>query len=66
MNTYYHLKGDRQVSKTSPLVAKVKEWVDAEYEGGRVTAITDEELEVVIDRVCQELGVTIVEGEQTE
>ena len=49
-----------------PPTAKVKEWVDAEYEGGRVTAITDEELEVVIDRVCQELGVTIVEGEQTE
>ena len=66
INSYYHLTGERALSKNSILAAKVKEWVDAEYEGGRVTAITDEELEVVIDRVCQELGVTIVEGEQTE
>ena len=51
MNTYYHLKGEHQVDKNSELVAKVKEWVDKEYEGGRVTAITDEELEAVIEKV---------------
>ena len=29
----------------------MKEWVDKDYEGGRVTAITDEELEAVIEKV---------------
>ena len=45
INTYYRLKGDKAVDKKSPLVAEVKKWVDQEYETGRVTAITDGELE---------------------
>ena len=36
---------------------KVKEWVDAEYENGRVTSLTDEELLKVIHETCQEVGV---------
>lgn len=59
MNTYYHLRGDRQVDKSSELVARVKEWVDKEYETGRVTAITDEELEAVIGRECAALQITL-------
>lgn len=44
INSYFKLKGERAVDKTHEVVIKIKEWVDAEYEGGRVTVITDDEL----------------------
>lgn len=59
INTYFKLKGDRQIDKNSEVVAKVKDWVDAEYEGGRVTVLTDEELLAAIDKSCKELGVDL-------
>ena len=59
MNAYYKLSGERAVDKSSPVVIKVKEWVDAEYEAGRVTVITDEELVRVITDVCHELQIVL-------
>ena len=59
INTYYRLKDDRAVDKNSPVVVKVKEWVDAEYEGGRVTVIADEELVRVVADACHELQVVL-------
>jgi hypothetical protein len=46
------------------LVAYVKEWVDAEYEGGRVTVLTDDELLRVIAEGCDKLNVTLVKTPQ--
>ncbi len=57
INSYYKLKGDEALDKSNPLVAKVKEWVDNEYDSGRVTVITDEEMLAVIDDVKKELGI---------
>ena len=59
INTYYHLTGDRAVDKNSVLVEKVKEWVDAEYESGRVTVLTDDELVRVITDVCHDLQIVL-------
>ena len=59
INAYYRLPQERQVDKSSPLVLKVKEWVDKEYEDGRVTVLTDEELVAKINSVCQELHITL-------
>lgn len=59
INAYYKLKGDRAIDKNSPLVAKVKEWVDAEYESGRVTVLTDDELVCVITDACHELQIIL-------
>lgn len=59
INTYYKLKGEAQVDKQSELVQKVKQWVDAEYETGRVTVITDDELINVITKTCDELGIVL-------
>ena len=55
INSYYRLEPERQLDKGSPLVAEVKKWVDAEYEAGRVTVITDEELKKVIADACERL-----------
>ena len=59
INTYYKLNDDAKISKSSELVAYVKTWVDAEYESGRVTVLTDEELLSVIAEGCETLGVTL-------
>lgn len=61
INTYYRLEEDKKVDKTHPVVVKTKEWVDKEYETGRVTAITDNELVKVIAEVCNEMGYMIGE-----
>ena len=45
INQNYSLKGDKAVSKRSILVAKLKEWIDSEYENGRVTALSNSEIE---------------------
>jgi len=59
MNAYYHLTGDKAINKESPLVVKVKEWVDHQYEDGRVTVITDDELVTIIEEYSRQLGVSI-------
>ena len=59
INTYFKLKDDKKVDKQSELVKEVKNWVDAEYESGRVTVITDEELLTVINSTCEKLGITL-------
>ncbi len=53
INTQYRLKGENAIGKDNPLVLSVKEWVDNEYEKGRVIAISERELVEVIDR-CNE------------
>ena len=59
INTYFHLPKDRQVDKTSELVEMVKSWVDSEYESGRVTVLTDEELLAVIEDSSRKLGIEL-------
>ena len=61
INTYYKLKGDKQVDKTSELVKEIKKWVDEEYAGGRVTVLTDEEIVACLNRICLEKNITIGE-----
>ena len=44
MNTVFRLKGDDALDKNNPLVVELKAWVDEQYDGGRITVITDKEL----------------------
>ena len=44
INNYYRLPPDKAVSKKEPFIAKIKDWIDDEYEAGRVTVISDEEM----------------------
>ncbi len=57
INTYYRLPEEKQVDKTSSLVKNVKVWVDEQYAEGRVTVLTDSELEQVIAGECAKLGI---------
>ena len=45
INEHYGLSGDKVVDKKDPIVLSIKSWIDEEYENGRNSAITDDELE---------------------
>ncbi|HOA79532.1 MAG TPA: 2-isopropylmalate synthase [Defluviitaleaceae bacterium] len=62
INTYFNLRGDKALDKNNAVVVKVKEWVDSQYDEGRVTVITDEELEEVTLRAMKESN-SLSEGE---
>ncbi|NLK20669.1 MAG: 2-isopropylmalate synthase [Epulopiscium sp.] len=51
INSYFNFKDEEAVDKKDEVVVKIKEWVDAQYDEGRVTVITDEELEEVFLKV---------------
>lgn len=59
INSYYQLPQEKQMDKNSELVKRVKSWIDAEYEQGRVTSITDKELIKVITESCETLGIEL-------
>ncbi|MBR5371649.1 MAG: 2-isopropylmalate synthase [Oscillospiraceae bacterium] len=49
INNFYRLTGSRAIDKKNPAVAKIKEWIDREYENGRVTVISDDELQTLTE-----------------
>ena len=59
INNHYGLKDGEQIEKSSELVTMVKAWVDRQYEEGRVTVLTDDELEKVADDACLQLGIKL-------
>ena len=56
INTYFKLSKEEQFQKNDPLIVALKDWVDKQYEDGRVTVMTDEELTRQIIKTCKELG----------
>jgi isopropylmalate/homocitrate/citramalate synthase len=56
INTYFKLKGEDQIQKNHPMVADIKGWVDREYEAGRITVLTDDEILNAIDMACKNLN----------
>lgn len=53
INENYGLKEDAQLDKHSALVVAMKDWIDAEYAGGRQTSLSDQELEAKISQLSQ-------------
>ena len=51
INENYALTDAERVDKHSPLVVAMKEWIDAEYENGRQTSLSTEELETKIEEL---------------
>ncbi len=44
INNYYRLSPEEAVSKKEPFIAEIKEWIDAQYDAGRITVISDDEM----------------------
>lgn len=51
IDTFYELPTEAKVDKKDELVAKIKELVDKQYAGGRTTAISDGELDAMVNLV---------------
>ena len=49
INQYLRKKGLGSVDKNSPVVKKVYEWVTEQYDNGRITIISDDELAVITE-----------------
>ena len=60
INTYYKLPEEKKLDKECELVKMVKKWVDHEYDEGRVTVITDDELTDVIADCCSKLNYDLI------
>ncbi|MBP5362914.1 MAG: 2-isopropylmalate synthase [Ruminococcus sp.] len=56
INNFYRLSGEQCIDKKNPAVAKIKEWIDKEYEGGRITVISDNELEKITEKYMPEIA----------
>ena len=52
INQNYDLKDERCVDKRDPLVVAMKGWIDALYEDGRQTVLTNRELEDQIEKLA--------------
>ena len=51
INENYRLTASEAIDKKDPLVVAMKEWIDAEYEHGRQTALSNNEIEEKIEEL---------------
>ncbi len=52
INQNFRLTGEDKLDKRDPLVVAMKEWIDAEYEDGRQTVLSNKELEQKIQELA--------------
>lgn len=55
INFHYQLTGDDRISKDHPGVQAIKDQIDAEYEAGRVTQFSDEEMARLAEQFVDEV-----------
>ena len=55
MNSFFGLEGVKALDKRDPIVEKIKNWVDEQYNDGRSTSLSDEELEHAIRQLTPEV-----------
>ena len=56
INNYYKLRDSECIDKRDPAILKIKEWIDKEYEGGRVTVISDDELKALTEKYLPDIA----------
>ncbi|NSW89242.1 MAG: 2-isopropylmalate synthase [Firmicutes bacterium] len=55
INSFLGLSGSKRIDKRDERVIKIKEWIDKQYEDGRVTAIGDDEFVEVIKELAPDI-----------
>lgn len=61
INSHFGLSGDSTVDKRHPGISKINKWIADEYELGRVTTISTEELEAKVRKYMPELFMSDLE-----
>lgn len=59
VNSYYNLPDEIAFDKKHPVILEIKNWIDKQYEDGRVTVITDQELDKVSQEVFKNQNITL-------
>lgn len=55
INGFFGFEGNKRLDKRDDRVIKIKDWVDAQYQNGRVTALSDNEIEEAIKLLAPEI-----------
>ncbi len=55
INSYLGLEGSKRIDKKDERVAKIKEWVDSQYQNGRTTSISDDEMAKALSEQAPEI-----------
>ncbi len=58
VNSHFALTGKERVEKTHPGVAKINKWISRQYEEGRVTCMSEDEIEHQVRRYIPEIFVS--------
>jgi citrate (Re)-synthase len=58
INSHFALTGKDRIEKTHPGVAKINRWVTKQYEDGRTTTLSDQEMEKVARKYLPEIFVS--------
>jgi len=58
VNSHFALTGKEKVQKTHPGVARINKWIAKQYEEGRITCMSEEELEHQVRRYIPEMFVS--------
>lgn len=58
INSHFALTGKDRIEKTHPGVAKINRWVMKQYEEGRTTAISDQEMEKITRKYLPEIFIS--------
>ena len=56
INSYFNLSGGSEIDKKHPAIDKIKQWVDTEYDSGRTTLISDQELVALYTKFMAEIN----------
>lgn len=57
INSRFSLSDEKALSKNDPFIIAIKEWIDDQYNDGRVTTISDDELEEIIIKYKKDMEV---------
>ncbi len=55
INNYFGLEESRKIDKKDNRVALIKEWIDKQYQSGRTTSVSDEEMLMGIKEIAPEI-----------
>ncbi len=55
INGYFGLEGVKRLDKKDGSIVKIKNWIDEQYKNGRVTALSDDELEEAVKTIAPEI-----------
>ena len=61
INTHFELTGEKAVDKRHPGISRINKWITEQYEAGRMTSISNEELEKRVRKYIPELFMSDLE-----